>query len=128
MLNSVTLFYFLKETNFEEYRYHKQMLTLRKMVGPEEIVKVCQPIILNEQIEQVTDIFVEYPFVICFTEIIVNSAVDNHGGFEVQIRSTDNLELLRSIPIADRISRCRDYSNGLLVASTTEADQLKHIK
>ena len=79
------------------------MLTLRKMVGSGEIVTVCQSvIILNDRIEQVTDIFVEYPYIICFTVVGCR--------YQVQIRSSDNLEVLNSISIAsaDRISRCYD--------------------
>ena len=108
------------------------MLTLRKIVGEGKmavITAVAEPLVLdviNNIDRYYWDLFVDESYVICYEEISEDDRENGEvpkRGYRVDVRSTANLQLIRSI----RIERepvvyfgGAEYSNGLFIFKRLE--------
>ena len=109
---------------------YQNMLTLKKMVSVEEML--VDPLVLDANIDAVNDFFVDESHVILSVRIYAQdyAEIDIFSSVRrcVQVRSTANLQLIRSFEISDGLVDLisfefydgGQYLNGLFMTKTHE--------
>ena len=96
------------------------MLTLRKILTNGEIVNVTEPIDLGPNCEVMEHFHVDENFVVLGLDVrhLDGDGEGNNWQFFIQIRSTQDLQVIRTIRASDLFhSRAivQDYSKGILI-------------
>ena len=97
------------------------------ILGQLAVTTVTDPVILDDDITKVLGVFVDESYVILCTEMSKQKEDEDSSFVRVDVRSTKNLQLIRSFWIDDNDSLIdHHYSNGLFITSVLKeipADQ-----